>query len=109
MPGKRGGLVRDALHQIAIADQRVGEMVNQLVFGSVKPGREEAFGKRESNRVSGSLPKRAGRRFDSWSIAVLRVAGSLRAPLSEILQFFQRQIVATQMQHGVDEHGAMPG
>ena len=108
MPGKRGGFVRDALHQVAIADQRIGEMVNQLVFGSVKPGREEALGKRESNRVRCSLPKRASRCFDTWSIAVFRVAGSHRAPLSEILQLFQRQVVAAEVQHGVDEHGAMP-
>src|SRR5438105_10790183 len=35
--------------------------------------------------------------------------GALRIPLAEALQLIQRQIVSREMQHGIKQHGSMPG
>ena len=107
MSGEGCRLVGDPLHQVSIADQRIGEMIDELVLGSVKSCGQQTFGKGEADGIGGSLSQRPGRRLDSGSIAVFGVSRGHRTPLSEVPQLFKLQIVAAKMEHGVDQHRAV--
>jgi hypothetical protein len=105
--GERAGLVRDPLHQAAVADEDVGHVVDDLVPGPVEFGGEHAFRDRHADGVGQPLPERAGRRFDAGSVANLGVARSPRAELAELLQVVEREVVAAEMQQGVKQHRAV--
>ena len=47
--GERGGLLRDALHQVAVGGDHPGAVVDDLVTGLVEPRREHALGERHAD------------------------------------------------------------
>jgi hypothetical protein len=106
---QRGRLRGDALHQIAVADDGIGMVVNDLVAGLVEPGGHEALGQRQAHAVAKALSQRAGGGLDARGQAMLRMAGGLAAPLPEALQLFHGQVVAAKVQQRIEQHGAMPG
>ena len=109
MPGEGCGLVGDSFHQVSIADEGIGKVVNQRMFRCVEAGSQKTFREGEADGICGSLSQGACRCFNTRSIAVFGVSRGHRAPLPEIFQFLQGDLVTTEMEHGVDQHGAMSG
>src|SRR5688572_22110564 len=97
-PGKRAGLVRDALHQAAVAEEHPGVVVHDLVAGTVERQGELLLRKRHADRVRESLAERAGRRLDADRRFVLGVARGARTELAEIPDLVDAERVAGQVE-----------
>ena len=67
--------MRNALHQTAVAGERVGVVVDDIVSGTVELRRQRTLGQRHADRVGQTLAERPGRRLDTRRQSVLRVAG----------------------------------
>ena len=91
---ERRRLVRDALHQAAVAGDHVGVEVEQLVAGAVEVRRLPLRGDRHPDRRRHPLAERPGGRLDPGGPAVLRVAGRLRVELAERLDVVERDRLA---------------
>ncbi len=101
------GLVADALHQAAIAGDRVGEVVDQL--GAMARG-QHAFGQRHADGIGDALAERPGGGLDAGGMAVFGVASGARAELPEVLDLVEGHVlVAGQVQQRIQQHRAMPG
>ena len=109
VPRERGRLGRDALHQVAVGDQRVGRVVDDRVPRPVEARRQVALGHRHADRVGRALPERAGGGLDARRVAELRVPRRLAAPLPEALQVLARDPVAEEVQERVEQHAPVPG
>ncbi len=109
MSGERGGFLRDAFHQIAIAADAVGVVIDDVVAGAVIAGRKPSFRNRQTDRVAESLAERSSGNFNAGCVTALRMAGGLAAPLAEVLQLIKGQIVASEVEQAVEQHGAVPG
>ncbi|MBK4824724.1 hypothetical protein GJS26_00775 [Pectobacterium carotovorum subsp. carotovorum] len=80
-------------------------MVNNLVARTVELRRQRALGNRHTHGVGNTLTQRAGGGFDAGGVAVFRVTRSFGMQLTEVFQFFNRQVVAGEMQQAVNQHG----
>ena len=87
--GERGGLAGDALLQVAVAGDHVDEVVERARAGlgiRVEQAALEAAGVGEADGGGDALAERAGGDLDAVGVAVLRVAGSQRAPGAQRLR-----------------------
>ena len=101
--GERGGLVRDAFHQVAVAAEDVGVVVDDVVGVAVVDGGEMLLCGGDADGHAEALAERAGGDFDAGGLAVLGMAGRVRAPLAELLELRHRQVVAGEMQRAVEQ------
>ena len=106
-PGEGAGLVRDALHQAAVAAEHDGAVIDDGVFAAVEGVGELLFRQGHADGGGDALPERAGGGLDAGGEAVFGVAGGLRMKLAETLQFVDRQVVAGEVQQPIQQHGAM--
>ena len=99
--GERGGFAGDALHQAAVAGDRVDVEVEEL--GGVVAGALPLRGDRHPDRGGDALAERAGGRLDARGPAVLGVAGSARVELAEAFDVVERDGgVADDLVVGID-------
>ena len=94
---QRTDFVGNTFHQAAVAHKHIGEVIDDLMVWLVKLRRQCTLCYRQPDGVRQTLSKRAGGGFNAWRIANLRVAWGFRMQLTEVLQFFQRQVVTGQM------------
>ncbi len=104
---QRTHLVRDALHEAAVADEGIGVVVDHGVTGAVVARGQHLLRQRHADRVADTLTERAGGGLHAGGVAILGVARSLRVELAKGLQLLHRQRVAAQVQQGIQEHGAV--
>ena len=104
--GVGGGLAADALHHAAVAGEHVGVVVDDVV---AEGGGEEALGHGHADGVGDALAERAGGRLDAGGVPELGVTRRAAAPLAERLEVVHGQVVAGQVQHGVEQHARVPG
>ena len=109
MARQAGGLAGNAFHEVAVAHDGIGKVVDDLEARAVEAFSQPALGQRHAHAVGEAGAQRAGGRLDAHSVTRFGVAGRLAAPLAKALQLVQRQVVAGQMQHGVEQHGAVTG
>ena len=65
---------------------------------------------RHAYRIGHALAERAGGGFDARRVAVFGMTGRQRAKLTEVLEFFDRDLlVADEMQERVEQHRAVAG
>ena len=107
--GERGGLAADALHHVAVAGEDVGEVVHHARAVTVERGAEEALGDGHADGVGEALAERTGGGLDAGRVPVLGVAGRLAAPLAERLQVVEGQVVAGEVEQGVEQHARVAG
>jgi hypothetical protein len=107
--GKGRGLRGYALHQIAIADDPIGEMIDDLRARPVVRRRQVGFGHRETDAVAKALTERSGRRLDARRKATLGMPRGDAAPLPKMFDLFERKIVAGEVKQAVQQHRTMPG
>ena len=93
MPGQRSGFLGYAFHQIAIAANGVCVVVDDFVPRPVVGCGEPGLGNGQSHAVAETLAERSGGHFHTRRFPSLRMAWRLAAPLSEPLEFIEREIV----------------
>ncbi len=104
--GEGGGLVADALHQVAVAADHVGVVVAHL---GAEPGPEPALGHAQAHGVGEPLAQRPGGDLDSRGVVDLGVPRGLRAPLPEVAQVVEGQPVTREVEHRVEQDRGVPG
>ena len=109
MPRDRRRLAGDAFHQIAVAADRENSMVEQVRRPVIEARRHVLGRDRHPDAIADALAQRPGRGLDADRDAVLGMTGRLAAELAEALDLVERQIVAAQMERGVEQHRAMAG
>ena len=97
----------DALHQAAVAEEDPGAVIDEGVAGAVELGSEQLLGERHAHGVGQALAERAGGGLDAGRVADLGVAGGAAVELAEALEFFHRQLVAAEVEQGVEQHRAV--
>ena len=105
---QRADLVTDAFHQAAVAEKDVGVVVDHDMSRAVELVAQQLPGQRHADRVRQTLAQWAGRGFHAGREAHLGVARGLAVQLPEALQFLDRQVVAAQVQQGIQQHRRMP-
>ena len=105
MPGQRRRFVRDALHEAAVAGDHVGAVVADV---AAERGAQPALGDRHADRVADALTQRPGGDLDPRRVAGLGVPRRAAAPLAELAQVLEREVVAGQVQHGVLQDAGVP-
>ena len=107
MAGEIAGLVADAFHQVAVARDHVGAMIDQL---RAEAGAQMTLRQRHADRVGEALAERPGGGLDAGRMAVLGMAGGARAELAEALELLDLHLrIAGQMEQRVEQHRAMAG
>ncbi len=109
MPGESRSLRPHAFHEIAVAGDHVGEVIDECVSGGVESRGEVGLGHGHSHGHSQPLPEGAGCGFHTGRVTVLRMARSHASPLPEPSELVQRKAVTGQMQEGVKEGGTVTG
>ncbi len=104
MAGQRGGLRRDALHEVAVTHDRIREMIDDLESRAVVTGSEARLGDRHAHAVAESLPERSGRDLDAGCETALRVTGRDASPLAELPDLLERNVVAGHVEQAVEQH-----
>ena len=99
--------VRNAFHHAAIAHERIGEVVNDVVTRTVELRRQGLLSNRHTHSVCNTLTQRAGGGFYASGVAHFRVTWSFGVQLTEVFQLFDRQIVAGEVQQAIDQHRAV--
>ncbi len=77
--------------------------------GAVEALCEEPLGDRHADGVAEPLAERPGRDLDAGRVPALGVPGRARAPLAELPQIVNAQVVAGQMQQRVLQHARVAG
>jgi hypothetical protein len=104
--GERGGLVADALHEVAVTRDHEGVVVAQL---GAEAGAQPALGDRHAGAVADALAERAGGDLDALGVVPFGVARRLRLPLAERLEVVELQAVPGQVEHRVEEDRRVAG
>ena len=95
MARQRGGFGGHALHQVAIRDNGIDEMIKQFL---PELGCQVRLSDGHAHARGESLPQGPGRRLHSRGQTILRMTGGLASPLSEVADLLQRKIVPGEMQ-----------
>ncbi len=89
MACQRGSLGGDTLHEVAIADDSVGKVIDDVEAGAVVARRQLRFGHRHSHAVAEALTERARRHLDSRCYAALGMTRRDAAPLAKPLDLLE--------------------
>src|SRR5260370_10131290 len=85
MPREGGGLVGNALHQVAVAADKPGAVIDDPMPVAVERGREVRFSDGHADGVRQALAERTRRRLNAGRVAVLRVPLRHASPLPKPL------------------------
>ena len=107
MAGDAGGFGGHAFHQVAVADDSIGKVIDDLESRPVVARGQIGLGDGHADPVAKALTQRSRRRLHSRGQTALGMAGGAALPLAEALDFLQRQIVAGEMEHTVKQHRAV--
>src|SRR5207247_3294943 len=116
------GLVRDSLHQAAIAAQCVDIEIKHLVARTIEISRRPTCSDGHANAGGYSLAQGAGRRLDARSPAIFGVAWTFAVELAKTLDVLQRygkfpqhlvlavdRLDTGEVQHRIEQHGSVAG
>ncbi|MNQ60098.1 hypothetical protein D3C85_743670 [compost metagenome] len=105
--GQRADFMADAFHHAAVAEEGVGEVVDDGVARTVELRAQHLLGDGETDRVGNALAQRASGGLDARGVAVFRVARGAAVQLAELLEVVDAQVVTGQVQQRVDQHRAV--
>ena len=109
MPRDAGSLISDAFHEIAVRDDAEGAMVNDVVIRLVVRRGEVRFGNSQADAICEALAQRTRGQLDAGRQPIFWVPRRAAAPLAEVLDIVERQVVAGEVQQAVEQHAAVPG
>ena len=90
MAGERGRLRADALHQAAVAADRVDVVVEEVEARPVVAAGQPLPRDRHADAGGDALPQRTGRRLDARHPVILRMARRLAVELAEVADVVER-------------------
>ncbi|MOA15582.1 hypothetical protein D3C78_1357470 [compost metagenome] len=105
--GQGADFMGNTFHHAAIAEEHVGVVVDDVVAVAVELRRQHLLRQRHADGVGETLAERAGGGLDAGGVAVLRVTRGARVHLAEILQVFDAEVIAGQVQQRIDQHRAV--
>ena len=109
MPGERARFRRHAFLETTIARQTKNMLVENAMLAGVEMCLRHFRCHCHTNRVAHALPQRTGGAFDSRRFKIFRMSRRFRMQLTKTLNVLDRNVVAAQVQPGIQEHPAMPG
>ena len=109
VPGKGSDLCRHAFHQITVADDGPGMVIDDVVTLAVVLRREVRLGDGHADGSGETLTERAGGHFHAGCAAALRMPRRLAAPLAELLEVIEREVIAGDVQQAIEQRRAVPG
>src|SRR5271167_863260 len=104
MAGERSRLRGHTLHEVTVADDRVGGVIDYLESGTVVARRQLRFGDRHAHRVGESLPEWSRGNFDAGRMSALWMSRGLAAELAKPHDVVQRKVITGEMQKAVQQH-----
>ena len=104
VPGEACGLAGDALHQVAVTDERPGAVIDDRGIGLVEARGKKALGHRHAHGIADALPERPCGDLDARCMSPLRMPRCPGVPLPEVADFVQREIISAEMQQAVQQH-----
>ena len=84
-------------------------MIDDLMTLTVEVRREIVFRDRDANAIGESLSEWTGRRLHARCQSAFGMSWCDTAPLAELFDLFQRQIVTRQMQQAIEQHRTVSG
>src|SRR3546814_2896716 len=99
MAGEADGLVVDALHQAAVAGERPGTMIDQIV---AEYGAEVPLRNGHADRHREALSQRSRRRLDTRQHEIFGMSGAGRIELPEVADVLHRRLLVAG--EGSEEH-----
>src|SRR5918997_6939336 len=96
-----GGFRGNALHQVAVADDSISKMVDDLESGPIVARGEIRFCDGHSHAITEALTERPGGHFHSGSQFAFRMAGREAFPLAKMSDLVKRQIITGKMMHDI--------
>ena len=109
MTGERGGLGGDPFHQVAVGDDAVDVVVDDIEPRAVEGRGQEPLGDGHANAIGEALPQGTSGDIDPRGMQALRMTGRLGAKLAEVLQLVERQIIASDVQQAVEQGRTVAG
>ncbi len=109
VPGELDRLHRHALLHAAVAGQADDVMIEDRVLGRVEARRRHLPGHGHADGVAHALSEGTRGRLDSRRLPELGMPGGDAVQRAELLHLLERNIVAAQVQPGVEEHAAVSG
>ena len=109
MAGERSGFRGYAFHEIAVAHECVGVMIDKVKSWAIVSGGEMGLGDSHTHAVAEPLSQGTCGDFHPRGAASLRMARGAAAPLPEPFELVQRKIVPGEVQQAVEKHGPMAG
>ncbi len=91
----------NSLHEITVAGDDIGIVIDDGMAGPIESSRKVGLGQRHAHRVADALAEGAGRNLDPGHKVTLRVSCRLTPPLAKRLQIGKRQIVSRQVEQGI--------
>ena len=107
VPGERSRFRSDALHQAAVARERVGVVVHDGEAFAVELGSQARLRHRQANRVCDALPQRSCRRLYADGMPNSGCPGVLLPHWRKFFSSSIEQPVAKQVQQRIFQHGRM--
>src|SRR5271170_2476891 len=98
MSRQRCSFLADALHQIAIAADRVSVVIHNLVPWPVISCCQPRLSHSDADPVAKPLPKRSSSNFDPWCLTALGMPWRVATPLSETFDLLQWQVITGQVE-----------
>lgn len=92
-----------AFHQIAVAAEDVGVVVDDVEVRPVVGSTEMAFRHGHADAHGEALSERAGGGFNAIGVAELGMAGGERTQLTEALEVIERELVAAEEERTVEQ------
>src|SRR6266536_3719398 len=109
MPGERTRFSGDAFLETTVARQTKNMLVENTMLVGVEMCRRHFRRHCHTNRVANALPQRASGALDSWGFKKFWMPRSPRMQLTKIFNVVDRNVVAAQVQPGIQKHAAVSG
>jgi hypothetical protein len=105
--GEGSGFMGDAFHQVAVAADAVGMVVDDLEAGLIVDGGEVLFRDGQAYRHREALAEGAGSDFDTVGEMGFRMAGGLGVVLAEALEVVEGELVAGEKETSIKKRGGV--
>src|SRR5438093_580118 len=109
VPRQRARLGPHAFHEIAVACEHVGVVVDERVAGAVEASGQVSLGDGHPDGVAEPLTERTRGRLDAGGEVALGMPRGAAPEPPEALDLLERQVVSRQVQERVEQHRAVPG
>ncbi len=106
--GERRRLGGHALLDVAVAGDHERVVIHDLLVGAVEARGHHALGERQAHRHRETLAERARGGLDPRRVLALRMPGGGRADLPEVLDVVEREGIAREVEHRVEQHRGVP-